>query len=457
VIEGGFMQALQTNLLIVQVSASGHSSLYSARVRLLESEQYDVVSLNPVVVQALDEGPKEATFIVRPRRLGEVTLNFKVENDVRTLYAISQMENPYIYGEPIRGDRMFFGRVAERSEILRGVTKANKQNYLITGPRRAGKTSLLYQLKARLEFPFVALMVTPESFGHQHYEVFRGLLLRLRDQVLEDVGEELPRIDWYIASTNVETPIDMFNYYFERDLKGVLASLSAISSQVRVVLLVDEATFLLGGSSNKGEEAHDSRQEFLRHLLQTFDGVACVLAGTPQILRMTSVTSPLYNIFSGIKLRGLSRQETEQLIREPARSVGVDFEDEAVDKIIEFGGCSPYYTQALCAMSLESANEDGRQSILLPDVRRATGTVLDKLSYGFQSLWEALEIEEQEILARVAKGPVVVDRTNQEIMSRLVDMNLVQTVVRDVNTPKEKTFASIKAKLDEQWLRQRVN
>lgn len=452
VIEGSSMRALQTNLLIVQVSASGQEPPHSAKVRLLESEQYDVSSPNPVVVAGLDAGPKQATFIVRPNRLGEVTLNFKVENDVRTVYAISQMENPYVFGEPLRSDRMFFGRVAERSEIFRGVTKANKQNYLITGPRRSGKTSLLYQLKARLEFPFVALMATPESFSHQHHQFFRGLLLRLRDHVSETTGKELPRIDWYITSANSDTPIDMFNYYFEKDLKKLLDGLSAISSQARIVLLIDEATFLLGDSSDRNEIVSDSRQEFLRHLLQVFDRVACVLAGTPQILKMTTVTSPLYNIFSGIKLRGLSQHETEQLIREPARSVGVEFEDEAVNRIIELGGCSPYYTQALCGLSLESANEDKRQSILLPDVQRAAETILDTLDYGLQSVWEALEPEEQEILGKTAKEPVVVDRTNQDVISRLEDMNLIQKVVRDANTPAEKTFASIKARLDEQWL-----
>jgi hypothetical protein len=140
------------------------------------------------------------------------------------------------------------------------------------------------------------------------------------------------------------------------------ASLSAISSQARIVLLIDEATFLLGDSSDRNKIVSDSRQEFLRHLLQAFDRVACVLAGTPQILKMTTVTSPLYNIFSGIKLRGLSRHETEQLIREPARSVGVEFEDEAVNQIIELGGCSPYYTQALCGLSLESSNEGTPQN-----------------------------------------------------------------------------------------------
>jgi len=167
---------------------------------------------------------------------------------------------------------------------------------------------------------------------------------------------------------------------------------------------------------------------------------------------MTSVTSPLYNIFSGIKLRGLSRYETEQLVREPARLVGVEFEDEAVDRIIDLGGCSPYYTQALCGLSLERANTDERQSVLLPDVHLAVETILDTLDYGLQSVWEALELEEQEVLAKIAKEPTVVDRTNQEIISGLVGMNLVQTVVRYANTPREKTFASIKARLDEQWI-----
>ena len=454
-IEGASMKAGQTNLLIVQVSALGQEPVYSAKVKLQESEQYDISSLNPVVVEGLDECPQKATFIVRPERLGEVTLNFTVGDKVRTLYAISQMENPYIYGEPVRSDRMFFGRAAERSEILRGVTKENTQDYLITGARRSGKTSLLYQIKLRLEFPFVALLLTPESIGHQHHEVFRGLLVRLRDQVLETIGVELPQIDWYIANANSETPIDMFNYHLEKDLRRTLADLAAISSQARVVLLMDEATFLLAEALETGEEACDSRQEFLRHLLQTFDRFACVLAGTPQILSMTSVTSPLYNLFSGIKLRGLSSQETEELIREPARSVGVDFEEEAVDRIIELGGCSPYYTQALCGLSLESANEDQRQVVVAIDVQRAAGAILDTLECGLQSVWEALQPSEQEILATMAKGPMVADRRNRDTISGLVDMNLAQTVVRDPNTPAEKTYASIRAKLDERWLQRR--
>jgi hypothetical protein len=102
--------------------------------------------------------------------------------------------------------------------------------------------------------------------------------------------------------------------------------------------------------------------------------------------------------------------------------------------------------------ALYPSNEDKRQSILLPDVQQAAETILDTLDYGLQSVWEALESKEQEILSKIAKEPVVVDRTNQDIISRLEDMNLVQKVVRDANTPTEKTFASIKAKLDEQWL-----
>jgi len=196
--------------------------------------------------------------------------------------------------------------------------------------------------------------------------------------------------------------------------------------------------------------------------LQTHERIACVLAGTPQIFKMTSVTSPLYNIFSGIKLKGLSPEETETLIREPAQKANVRFEDDAVTRIIEYSGYSPYYTQALCFLSLEHMYEttqrptdpDEMLTVTVPHVDAAICRILDTVDYGLRSLWEALEPDEQDVLKSMVAGPVIVNQHNRDVISRLVDMNLVSEVTRDHNTPAQKTFASIKARLDEEWLRQ---
>ena len=453
--EGSRMRAYQNNMLIIEFS--GSNWVEPLKVELLQSEQYEIASVNPIIIEGLQRGPRKGTFIVRPNNTGSIALNFEIGDKVKTHFVSAQTENPYVFGEPIKDEHLFFGRVTELSEIHRGVTKRNKQNFLVTGPRRAGKTSLLFQLKARLRFPFVSLMLTPETMGHEHHQMFRSILLRLREEVQESFGETPPPLDWDVKTASRETPIDLFNFHFERDLKKYLNWLAKISEEARIILLLDEATFLLTDSS-QGKAIHDSRQEFLRHLLQTHERIACVLAGTPQILRMTGITSPLYNIFSGVKLKGFSREETETLIREPARQINVRFEDDAVARIIAYGGCSPYYTQALCSLSLEHmyeairrpAEPDEMLSVTVSHVDAAIYRVLDMVGYGLKSLWEALEPDEREVLKNIAaSGSIVVDQHGQDVISRLVDMNLVM-----VNETTQ--FASIKSGLDEEWLHQQV-
>jgi hypothetical protein len=445
-------------MFVLDLSAIGN--IDSFKVELLQSEQYEISSPNPITVDGLSKGSRKGTFIIRPNSIGTITLNFKIGDKVKTHSVSAQMGNPYVFGEPIKDQRLFFGRVSELSEIHRGVTKLNKQNFIITGPRRAGKTSLLYQLKERLQFPFISLMLTPEKMGHEHHQMFRSILLGIRDEMKDCLGEDPPPLDWDVKAATQETSIDLFNYYFERDLKKHLAWLNNLSEEVRVILLLDEANFLLEGSTSE-MNLHDSRQELLRHLLQTCDRIACVLAGTPRILRVTSITSPLYNIFLGVKLKGFTQEETEMLIREPAQQTNVKFEDDAVKKIIEFGGCSPYYTQALCFLSLESLYEatqklsgfDEILTITEPHVDAAIVRILDMVDYGLQSLWDALEPDEREMLIEMISGSVIVDPNNRDVITRLVDMNLVNERSVDQTTPAPKTIASIKAKLDEQWIR----
>lgn len=458
VIEGSRMRAFQNNMFVFEITSSNTDSLL---VELLLSEQYEITSINPIIIDGLRKGTRKGTFLLRPNTIGTLTLNFKIGDKVKTHTISSQTENPYVFGEPIKDEHLFFGRVKELSEIHRGVTKSNKQNFLLTGPRRVGKTSLLYQLKDRLHFPFISVLLTPEKMGYEHHQMFRSIILCLEDEIRENLGEEPPSLDWDIKTATSETPIDLFNYHFEQNLKKHLNWLTDKSREARVILLLDEANFLVT-ESPPDKIVHDSRQEFLRHILQTYDRIACVLAGIPRILRMTSATSPLYNIFSGIKLKGFSREETEMLIREPAQQVNILFENDAVEKIIEYSGCSPYYTQALCFLSIENMYESKSRifdpneaiTISIPHVEAAIKRMLDMVDYGMKSLWDALEIDEREMLKRMTSENVVVDHLNKEVISRLIDLSLVVEVIRDQGTTSQKVYANIKAKFDEQWIKE---
>lgn len=58
--------------------------------------------------------------------------------------------NPYIYGPPIRQSDFFYGHQAEVQNLLDILYAGGKQNVLVRGPRRTGKTSLLFMVRSIL-------------------------------------------------------------------------------------------------------------------------------------------------------------------------------------------------------------------------------------------------------------------------------------------------------------------
>ncbi len=67
----------------------------------------------------------------------------------------SDIESPFIGGPPITNPRQFFGREKELRRLFGLIKRLPLQNAAIIGPRRAGKTSLLYYL--------MKICTTPES------------------------------------------------------------------------------------------------------------------------------------------------------------------------------------------------------------------------------------------------------------------------------------------------------
>lgn len=60
-----------------------------------------------------------------------------------------KLKNPYTFGVPVRGEGQFYGRKEELQLIfdtLENVPRGQKQDLVILGPRRIGKSSLLYRL-----------------------------------------------------------------------------------------------------------------------------------------------------------------------------------------------------------------------------------------------------------------------------------------------------------------------
>jgi hypothetical protein len=71
-----------------------------------------------------------------------------IRDRMRSYAAMDRGFNPYVSGEPIRSEDMFFGR---RQLLQRIVDTLHNNSIMIHGERRIGKTTLLYQLSSTLQ------------------------------------------------------------------------------------------------------------------------------------------------------------------------------------------------------------------------------------------------------------------------------------------------------------------
>jgi hypothetical protein len=107
--------------------------------------------------------------------------------------AIERGFNPYIVSDPVREPDRFFGR----EELLTGmINTLHNNSIMIHGPRRIGKTSLLYQLANRLrgtsdpDYAFIPALIDLEGTAQEDF--FHTLM----EEILEDcqpyLTERLP-------------------------------------------------------------------------------------------------------------------------------------------------------------------------------------------------------------------------------------------------------------------------
>ncbi|NIN70244.1 MAG: response regulator, partial [Anaerolineae bacterium] len=100
-----------------------------------------------------------------------------------SITAVERKFNPYVVGMPVRELDLFFGRDEQLRTI---VNTLHGNSIMIHGPRRIGKTSLLYQLADRLratsdpDYAFIPALIDLEGTAQE--EFFHTLM----EEILED-------------------------------------------------------------------------------------------------------------------------------------------------------------------------------------------------------------------------------------------------------------------------------
>ena len=297
------------------------------------------------------------------------------------------MNNPYISRGPVRTAEMYFGREHEFNEIadfLRG-----NQSVSIVGPRKIGKTSLLFHLqrpvtkaKYGLAEDTLFCYLDCEVLGDLEHEQVFGELSCEMEASLDEMGLAAEPL---LARAS-ETPSRLA---WERALRRLN------QRGLRVVFILDEFERL---STNTHLDVNFFNA--LRSAAGRFQ-LAFITASAHPLIQLTYsgrsqeiLSSPFFNIFAPLFLGLLPADEAKQLITIPLKISEKPIASETVNFIYHLVGGHPLALQVACFYAFNNPDN-------LAEIERATR---EELNAHFQYYWNNLTPAEKDTLHHLSEA-----------------------------------------------------
>jgi tRNA A-37 threonylcarbamoyl transferase component Bud32 len=314
-------------------------------------------------------------------------------------------KNPYVFRGPVHDPAMFFGRTHELNEIaafLRG-----NQSISIVGPRKVGKTSLLFHLM-RPETQAELGLGEDTLFAYLDCEVLgegghEDILAQFAAEIAAALDERgLP------PEPALERAVDKPS---RLSFEGAVRKLN--QRGLRVVLILDEFERLSTNESLDVNFFNALRSAAGRYQL------AFVTASARPLIQLTYsgrsqdiLSSPFFNIFALMLLGLLPEDEARQVIRGPSEG---RFSAALEDFIIELVGGHPLGLQIACFHAFDASDETQAS---LDKIERET---VQELSPHFQYYWHNLTPDEQRTLRQL-----------NDAITRAPDDTTLRGILRDL-------------------------
>lgn len=292
-----------------------------------------------------------------------------------------ELVNPYDTSRPVSEEKMFFGRddvLAWFRENLIG----GRRVFVLHGPRRIGKTSLLRHLISHLPPGYVPMCLDLRSVKQKNlsdllWQVGVDIALRLREA--HDLTLAEPALDAVRKDTS---------YLADHFLPQVREALG----DRQLVLMADNL-----------EAQDEARGVELAHAFLSY--LADTLKDEPWIRLILALRHPenfegehprLFAIAAYRKLGSLTSPEAARLIREPVSGM-LDYDVGVTRRIMELTSNHPYFIQLFCYTLFNRCARSGRATP--SDVDAAVDELLELGIPDFHELWEASSAQEKIILA----------------------------------------------------------
>ncbi|MFW9917815.1 MAG: TIR domain-containing protein [Candidatus Thorarchaeota archaeon] len=318
------------------------------------------------------------------------------------------MKNPFDFLNTIKDPELFFGRKEILYKLYRMLNSSG--NCSVVGPRRVGKSSLLYHIA--LPDIYSSYLDEPETY------VFAFIDL----QVIAGLGVDdflMMAIERLCRASRGRLKFSPEEYGNERGFQRFLEK--ACDENLKLVLCCDEFECL---DPRNGFSCEHNFFTFLRGMLMGYNltMVTSSQAHLPELCYEGHLPSPLWNIFIEFPLGLMTEEEMLSLIKEPFARSGINLTDDEIIFISDLAGSHPFFLQMACHYLFESKITQGSPNF--PEIEKqfndnatahydyAWGKLDDEQKEGLKSLVEDGAIPEGTVLDKL-KGNAIVTGKNQ--------------------------------------------
>ena len=266
------------------------------------------------------------------------------------------LPNPYIVGNPIQTEEMFYGREDDFAYARQLLETEQGIIIVFKGERRCGKTSILHQIRnGRLGDAFLPVMIEMQ-FMSPMARNDREFYITMARMTCNALGRDDLRVEGYD-----------FEGHPVRAFEELIDDVQRIYEGKKLVFMIDEYTMLeekVSGGVLSGDVIL-----FLASLLER-KGCSFIFTGSERLEDLTGDHWKVMIAKANYKnISFLSRRDTFRLIREPVEG-RVYYARGVLEAILRLSAGHPYYTQVLCQNMVDRLNDEEKNRADREDLER---------------------------------------------------------------------------------------
>ena len=309
-----------------------------------------------------------------------------------------QIKNPFVVGQPVKPkgrpkDNTFVGRGDIIRKISANILDADvAPSLLLHGPRRMGKTSILYQLPRLLGPKFAHAVIDLQSAAN--LESSETLLRNISNKLVENLRglhvENIPEL----AAVHHGKPFAAFEDWLRNAVE------MARQQQIDLLVCFDEyENFTEIAKLSWGKMFLDNLRS-----IQTDPGIVLIFTGVKTFDEMGSEWTGRFINVKHLRVSFLKFEDVRLLLEKPIPEFKNSYAPGVIETIFEATHGQPLLTQAVAFKLFGLLRDDRRTEATPEDVKEAINEAIEDEPGYFANIWADAGQQGQEILTSIAMG-----------------------------------------------------